>query len=750
MKRLYFALLAGGLGLSAIAAPFQLNKNTQLIQPCKVQKEAKSYERVPRAQVLEMTKKSGPHTRADETSIEGTWTFTLGDYYLVNSLNKEITVDYEATLDGTKITFEDPTGNEFPFVGEYDATNNTIVFTRLYLGQAGEYQVYQQPFEFSYSERDVLDIAQLVGKYYPSPGIITFSSDQGLEWPAYSDINGTNLLGYFRIYDFVNASKVLPAPDDEEIDEVQAGQWNKIGTATFVDAWILPSYTMGGQQINPNDYAYEVELQQNINDPNLYRLWKPYKTTGCLLYEQNLNQSKYEGQIQFNITDKNYIQVVACGLPTGFKNNNGEFYVSNELGWFMFNYPAYSKEEIISTIYEGAPGDTYDATTQTVTINNPMFDFSAAYADGYSWNNNPYQALITSLDFPMEESEDPDTPTVDNIYYSLDHENMTATVTGCDATLSVLNIPATINVPSGVYSVTSVGETAFYNNKTITTVTIPASITTVANDAFRNLTNLRTLNIADLKAWCAIEFANGNANPLYNVFPTSSSQWGKVFIEGEQVSTTLDIPEGVTSIGRAFYGFKSLISVTFPSTLQTIGGQAFSGCIGLTSVSIPEGVTSLDSSVFYNCSALTEVSLPSTLVSLGNMAFSGCAVLEEITLPASLETIGYMAFYGDKGMKEITCYAEKVPATGFSAFEEIDTSIPVYVPYGTLEAYKADAEWGVFLNMKEMPNSAIESLESNDAPAVYFDINGRIINIPSKGQLVIKKQGNKVSKVIVR
>ncbi|MDE6418497.1 MAG: leucine-rich repeat domain-containing protein [Duncaniella sp.] len=309
--------------------------------------------------------------------------------------------------------------------------------------------------------------------------------------------------------------------------------------------------------------------------------------------------------------------------------------------------------------------------------------------------------------------------TVQNINYELDNEAQTATVTGCAAGLANLNIPASITSGGKNYTVVAVGATAFSANSNITSINVPATITTVGNDAFRNLSNLKSLYINDLAAWCAIEFANGNANPLYNVYPTLTSKWGTVYVNGEAV-TTLTIPEGVTSIGRAFYGFKALTSVTLPSTLKVMGDQVFANCTGLTEVVIPEGVTKMGSvffgctgltsvtlpstltelngNTFYGCTALASIELPESLTTMGSSVFSGCKALTSIELPAAIESIGVMAYYGCTAITEITSHATVPPTVGMFAFDDINKDIPVNVPETSLDAYKAADEWKDFTN----------------------------------------------------
>mgnify|MGYP002802402754 CR=1 FL=1 len=76
-----------------------------------------------------------------------------------------------------------------------------------------------------------------------------------------------------------------------------------------------------------------------------------------------------------------------------------------------------------------------------------------------------------------------------------------------------------------------------------------------------------------------------------------------------------------------------ITSVTFPSSLTSIGRSAFSNCSGLTSISLPSSLTSIGSCAFYYCEGLTSISLPSSLTSIESYAFEGCSALESVVFP---------------------------------------------------------------------------------------------------------------------
>lgn len=146
--------------------------------------------------------------------------------------------------------------------------------------------------------------------------------------------------------------------------------------------------------------------------------------------------------------------------------------------------------------------------------------------------------------------------------------------------------------------VSHIGDYAFYNYATMLSVTIPASIKSIGKNAFYGCEGVSKVEITDITAWCAIEFATAESNPLSNVKP--------LYIDGQPVtSVSLVDVEAITN--RAFYGCSSITSFKADNSLQTIGKEAFRGCEKLTTVELGEGITEIGSTAFMGCRALQSV-----------------------------------------------------------------------------------------------------------------------------------------------
>ena len=219
--------------------------------------------------------------------------------------------------------------------------------------------------------------------------------------------------------------------------------------------------------------------------------------------------------------------------------------------------------------------------------------------------------------------------------------------------------------------------------------------------------------------------------------------------------TEIEIPDCVTSIGeKAFYHCESLISVELLEGLQSIGSYAFRFCSSLNSITLPKGLESIRDYAFYNCS-LTSVSLPDGLESIGNYAF--CYYLTSVSLPATLKYIGDKAF-GDCYKLETVIIksdgtSDKKHYVLLGEDNEDDkaaTGNGVFPCQATL-VYDPNTTWIGDDNTQNLlyyfdgktQETALDVTSVKSAPAQYYDLGGRRVNVGNYRGVVVKVEDGK-------
>ena len=292
----------------------------------------------------------------------------------------------------------------------------------------------------------------------------------------------------------------------------------------------------------------------------------------------------------------------------------------------------------------------------------------------------------------------------------------TVTITDCDESAQ-----GTITIPSQIDGkpVTSIGYMAFRFCDSLTSITIPNSVTSTFR-GFDGCEKLTQINV-------------DTANTVYSsvngvLFSKDKTELIK-YPEGK-ADTSYAIPNGVTSIGYgAFYDCYSLTSITIPDSVTSIGTMAFEDCSSLTSITIPDSVTSIDRHAFFVCRKLNQINvdtantayssvngvlfnkgktelirypegkadtsyaIPNGVTSIGNSAFYGCSNLTSITIPDGVTIIDINAFQYCRSLTSITI-PDSVTYISAEAFDGCDSLKAAYYLGFSEQWAEVSIEWG--------------------------------------------------------
>ena len=231
-----------------------------------------------------------------------------------------------------------------------------------------------------------------------------------------------------------------------------------------------------------------------------------------------------------------------------------------------------------------------------------------------------------------------------------------------------LSIPAQVDGRP----VTAIGEYAFLGCTSLTSVTIPDSVSTINLAAFGNCSNLTSVLIQshDLDIG---ELAFKNCSSLESIIlPEGTKTIGKGAFSFCSSLTSVIIPDSVTTIGNSAFALCSkLNSISIPASVSSVGDGIFVGCDGLTSLEIVDGIQVIPALMFNKCNGLISISIPESVTSIGKSAFIECANLTTVTIPDSVTTIGDAVFYNCQSLTSITIPAS-VTSIGLNTFLSCD------------------------------------------------------------------------------
>ena len=291
----------------------------------------------------------------------------------------------------------------------------------------------------------------------------------------------------------------------------------------------------------------------------------------------------------------------------------------------------------------------------------------------------PESATLGTQSFPSDTAQ---------ILYTKDASTGNVTVTKVEAgSETSIEIPETID--GGTVKI--IGANAFDGCSSLTSITLPQSLTSIEYLAFDQCTALQNINI----------------------------------------------PQNVTNIGvSAFLQCKSLTSITIPSGVTSIKTSAFASCTSLRSIDLPDHLVSIGISAFSYCTSLENIVIPAEVTSVGQFAFSGCISLESITLPPSVTSIGDNAFQACTSLESITL-PPSVTSIGRNAFKDCTSLKAVFakeglplesasIPSGAVKIYYQVEDLG-YVSILKAHTGTQAGIECIEIPKTIGGLDVRVI-----------------------
>ena len=244
-----------------------------------------------------------------------------------------------------------------------------------------------------------------------------------------------------------------------------------------------------------------------------------------------------------------------------------------------------------------------------------------------------------------------------------------------------------VTIPS---SVTRIDGYAFAYCGSLTSVTIPSSVTTIGGAAFAGCDSLTsiTVNATTPPTLGSGVFDYTNNCPIYvpceSLFTYKTAEnWSAYASRIQGIPPCEEPPTPTNTKFVAYYSDGKVLNVECNSDGTLTSGETQPSRYDydkMTSAEIGDCVTSIGDSTFANCYNLTSVTIGSSVTSISDSAFANCYSLRNIIIPDSVTSIGMNAF-ASCGLNSVTI-GSGVTSIGSSAFSGCSNLTSIEIPSG--------------------------------------------------------------------
>ena len=239
----------------------------------------------------------------------------------------------------------------------------------------------------------------------------------------------------------------------------------------------------------------------------------------------------------------------------------------------------------------------------------------------------------------------------------------------------------------------NLGESAYSDNTEIQHIVFADNVTFIGKAAFEKCKNLESVTFADgskmdsLSHWAFSECAKLTTITI----PASVTTLKGPVFQGSGLQTIF-FEEGsrLKTLGSEVFGNTPLTAITIPASVITMEKYTFNDCGNLTTVIFAENsqLETISDAAFMGCYALPAITIPASVTTIGDKAFQDCDALKKMIIPANVTNIGYEAFSYCDNLSVIFILAETPPTLDNDVFKGIAENFRIYVPSESVDAYK--------------------------------------------------------------
>jgi hypothetical protein len=218
-------------------------------------------------------------------------------------------------------------------------------------------------------------------------------------------------------------------------------------------------------------------------------------------------------------------------------------------------------------------------------------------------------------------------------------------------------------------SISALGDNAFVDCISLTSVTMPEGIASIGNGAFKSCTGLTSIGIPNTVIGIGTEaFAACTALTGITLPKGLERINGRAFTDCTSLKS-ISIPDTVRYMSNeVFKNCIALETVQLSTEINRIGSEMFYNCLNLKTITIPNKVNSIDAGAFQNCESLTNITIPNSVTYMSDGVFKNCTALETVQLSTEIDRIEAEMFYNCVSLNTITI-PTKVDSISTGAFQ---------------------------------------------------------------------------------